>query len=83
VEQLHKVSSHPVHHYQNLTLRRHRPIRIKILEHEHILFGLVTHVVELLVRIMLHIHSGAHVVAADVICFDEVGAGDGAAVADC
>jgi len=64
------------------TLRWHRPIRIKILEHEHILLRLVAHVVESLVRVILQIHGGAHVVAADVVCFDEVGVRDGAAVAD-
>lgn len=73
----------PASHFQNLTLRWHRPVRIEVLKHEHIFFRLVTHVVESLVLVMLQIHSGAHVLAADMVRFDEIGAVDGAAVADC
>lgn len=67
---------------KSLTLRLHHPIRVEVLEHKHILLRLVTHIVESLIRVVLQIHRGAHVVAADVVCFDEVGRGDGAAVAD-
>jgi hypothetical protein len=63
-------------------LRRHRPVRVEILEHEDIILRLVAHVVEPLIQVVLKVHCGAHVVAADVICFDEVGKGDGAAVTD-
>jgi hypothetical protein len=63
-------------------LRRDPPVRVEVLEHQHIIVRLVAHIVELLLRIVLQIHGRAHVLPANVVRFDEIGARDCAAGAD-
>jgi hypothetical protein len=63
-------------------LRRDPPVRVEVLEHQHILIRLVAHIVELLLRIVLQIHGRAHVLPANVVRFDQIGARDCAAGAD-
>jgi hypothetical protein len=66
----------------SLTLRRDPPVRVEVLEHQHILVRLVAHIVELLLRVVLQIHGRAHVLSANVVRFDEISVRDCAARAD-
>lgn len=57
-------------------------VRVKILEQQHVVFGLLAHIVEPLVRVVLEVHGGAGVMPLDMIGFHEVRCIDGTAVAD-